>query len=78
MSNSNVHPPRIDPIDSLRGGLDRLLAAGRFVGFWLAVLLPVVYLPLLAGGLTASEAIAFVALIGVNAVSLFVGHGYAR
>ncbi|MFB6095904.1 MAG: hypothetical protein ABEJ74_00760 [Haloferacaceae archaeon] len=78
MSNSNAHPPRIDPIDSLRGGLDRLFAAGRFVGFWLAVFLPVVYLPLLAGGLTTTEAVTFVALIAVNAVSLFVGHGYAR
>lgn len=48
------------------------------VGFWTAVLLPFLYLPLLVIGLdTRAEVFALVALVVVHAVSLSVGYPYA-
>ncbi len=49
----------------------------RFVGFWLSVALPFLYLPLLAAGLdTVSRTVAFLGLITLNVVALAVGHSY--
>ena len=49
------------------------------VGFWSAVALPFLYLPLLASGLDSSSVtIAFLALLAANAVTLFVGHPHRR
>ncbi|WP_277542013.1 hypothetical protein [Haloarcula laminariae] len=51
----------------------------RGVAFWTAVALPFLYLPLLATGLQSSAVrTAFGALLLANAVSLLVGHSYAR
>ena len=69
---------------------DALSRAGRTVGetirtalrnlrvasFWAAIALPVTYLPLLAGGLTGSEALLFVTLVAVNAGAFVLGHDY--
>lgn len=48
----------------------------QFVAFWLATLLPFVYLPLLATGLVSTHRLAFGGLIGLNAVAFVVGHSY--
>lgn len=49
------------------------------VGFWLAVVAPFAYLPLLAVGLdTRPTQYAFAALFAVNVLALYVGRGYAR
>lgn len=48
----------------------------QFVGFWSAVALPMLYLPLLAGGFTGDEATTFAVLLAVHAVALVAGHGY--
>ena len=49
------------------------------LSFWLAVLLPLVHLPLAATGLeTTSELTRFLGLLGLNAVALVVGHGHRR
>ena len=48
----------------------------RVASFWAAIVLPVTYLPLLAGGLTGGEALLFVALVAVNAGALVLGHDY--
>lgn len=63
----------VQPVrESLRTGV-------RAVGFWLAVAIPFLYLPLLVGGFAGSgEVQAFLALLGVNLVGLVVGHGYRR
>jgi hypothetical protein len=50
----------------------------RFVGFWLAVALPFLYLPLLVGGLSGSQLEVFVGLLGLNVLALLFGHGYGR
>jgi hypothetical protein len=57
----------------------RLVAAPlRFVGFWAAVALPFLYVPLLLGGLQGSEAFAFGFLMALNALALVVGHGHGQ
>ena len=50
----------------------------EFVGFWLAVALPLLYLPLLVGGLTGAEVQAFIGLLALNCASLLLGRNYAR
>ena len=58
--------------DTLRTALRNVQVAS----FWAAIVLPVTYLPLLAGGLTGGEALLFVALVAVNAGALVLGHDY--
>jgi len=48
----------------------------RVAGFWAAIVLPVTYLPLLAGGLGGTEALVFVALVALNAGAFVVGHDH--
>jgi hypothetical protein len=48
----------------------------RGMSFWAAIVLPMVYLPLLSGGLTGSETLLFVALIGINAGAFVLGHDH--
>ena len=48
----------------------------RFVAFWVATLLPFVYLPLLATGVVAIHQLGFAGLVGLNAVAFVVGHSY--
>lgn len=48
----------------------------RAASFWTAIVLPVTYLPLLAGGLSGVEALLFVALVAVNAGAFVLGHDY--
>jgi ABC-type Fe3+-siderophore transport system permease subunit len=51
----------------------------RAAAFWLAVVLPFAYLPLLAGGFGGeSELLTFVGLVAANAVALLVGHDHRR
>lgn len=51
----------------------------RATAFWLAVGLPVLYLPLLLHWFSGrDEQAAFVGLVILNVVSLVVGHGYRR
>ncbi|MFC7202381.1 hypothetical protein ACFQJC_02565 [Haloferax namakaokahaiae] len=59
-------------------GLKVVTAPFRFVGFWAAVALPFLYLPLLFNGLNQSEITVFTALVALNALALIVGHNYAR
>ncbi len=48
----------------------------QVASFWAAIVLPVTYLPLLAGGLTGGEVLLFVALVAVNAGAFVLGHDY--
>lgn len=49
----------------------------RTVGFWAAVALPALHVPLLLTGLdTAGEAAAFATLVALNALALWLGHGH--
>lgn len=50
----------------------------RFIGFWAAVALPFLYLPLLFEGLAPNEATVFVGLLSFHALTLVVGHEYGQ
>ena len=65
-----------DATDVARSALDLLAAPVRFAGFWSAVALPLIYLPILAGGFAVGEASAFVALLAAHALALVVGHDH--
>ncbi|PSQ44807.1 hypothetical protein BRD17_02820 [Halobacteriales archaeon SW_7_68_16] len=55
----------------------RVATTIRATGFWLAVALPALHVPLLLSGLgTPSETGAFLALLGLNLLALFVGRSY--
>jgi len=75
------HPSR-SPADlaALAGRLRRLLVRPVVaLSFWLAVLLPLVHIPLAATGLeTTTELVRFLGLLGANAVALVLGHGHRR
>ena len=64
--------------ESLQHGARLVAAPLRFVGFWAAVALPFLYVPLLFGGLEGSETLAFGLLLAANALALVVGHGHAQ
>lgn len=53
-----------------------VVAPLQFVGFWAAVALPFLYLPLLFGGLTGNELPVFVGLLAVNLIGLVLGRSY--
>jgi hypothetical protein len=47
------------------------------VGFWLGTLLPVAYLPVFVAGIDSVQTLSLLlALLGIHAVALVVGHGY--
>lgn len=67
--------------DSANPTVDKLRVAFKpmqFVAFWAAILLPLVYLPMLYGGLNGHQQATFVALLGANLLSFVVGHGHKK
>ncbi|GAB3311164.1 hypothetical protein EI982_04910 [Haloplanus rallus] len=62
--------------DTLRSALTYAALPIRFVAFWLATLLPLTYLPLLATGTVTGHRLAFAGLLTLNAVAFVVGHSY--
>ncbi|WP_458210666.1 hypothetical protein [Haladaptatus sp. NG-SE-30] len=50
----------------------------QFLGFWAAVSIPFLYLPLLPGGLPGTELTVFVSLLAFHVAALVIGHGYRR
>ena len=70
--------PSLDtPVESVRATALRTAAAHvRFVGFWAAVALPFLYVPLLWQGLESNEVTVFVGLLGLHLLALVVGHNY--
>lgn len=78
MSSSNVGIPTPDVFKSGHTSAKQLVMVARFVGFWSAVALPLVYLPLLSGGLVGWQVPTFVVLFALNVLALIVGHDYGR
>lgn len=51
----------------------------RKTGFWVAIVLPVFYLPLLLVGLSSTIAVGlFVGLVAMHLFALYVGHAHRR
>jgi short subunit fatty acids transporter len=55
-----------------------LRAAGRALGFWTAVIVPFLYLPLLTVHTTRQDLVAFLLLLLVNVVGLLAGRNYRK
>jgi hypothetical protein len=54
-----------------------LVSSIRATAFWIAIVLPFLYLPLLVAGLNGSATTtAFIALLLANVLALFVGHSH--
>jgi hypothetical protein len=79
--------PLVNVARTVADGIDSALHLGstlvghsldgvRTVAFWLATLLPLSYLPLLATGVTAEHPLGFVALLCSNALAFVLGHGH--
>lgn len=70
LSDSRVLPSSRHVSESLRKPV-------RLLGFWSAVALPFLHIPLLLTGLEGSaETSAFLVLFALNVVALVVGHGH--
>ncbi|WP_152040934.1 hypothetical protein [Salinigranum salinum] len=80
MSGAHSQSPRLRRVGTTALETLSTLATAtvRTLAFWLAVVLPLAYLPLLAGGITGGELVPFVALLAANVVALLLGHDYAR
>jgi hypothetical protein len=60
---------------ALRRGITAARRCLGTLGFWAAVSLPFLHIPLLLNGLeSSSDALAFGVLVGANLVALLVGH----
>ena len=73
------------PVETVRGlhSTRETLAAllvppVRIVSFWVAAILPLTYLPLLAAGVVAEHPTTFLAVLCVNAAAFVLGHGHRR
>ena len=75
-SHANDRIAGVESPASIQRGAQLVAAPVRFVGFWLAVALPFLYVPLLVGGLTGEQATVFAGLLSLNVVALLVGHGH--
>jgi hypothetical protein len=80
MSGAHSQSPRLRRVGTTTLATLSSLATAtvRTFAFWLAVVLPLAYLPLLADGITGGELVPFVALLAANVVALLLGHDYAR
>ncbi len=80
--SASSNPPS-DRRDDESGRLERaapgLATPIRAVGFWAAIAMPILYVPLLATGLSSSlDGVLFLALIVGNLLALYVGHAHRR
>lgn len=56
---------------------ESVLKPVRLLGFWTAVALPFLHIPLLLTGLEgAADTVVFLALFALNVLALVVGHGH--
>jgi hypothetical protein len=80
MSGAHSRLPRLSVPDvSPLAQLSALLTTTvQCVAFWLAVVFPLAYLPLLGDGVAASELLPFTALLAGHVLALTIGHDYAR
>ncbi|WP_257300387.1 hypothetical protein [Haloarchaeobius sp. FL176] len=64
-----------DYVSALQKGYESAQYGLRTIGFWAAVSLPFVHLPLLLTGLdSTADLLAFGVLLGSNLIALLVGH----
>ena len=62
----------------VRQGTLALRASVQRLSFWAAIVLPLVYLPLLSGGLEPQTGSIVIGLLALNLIALFVGHNHTN
>lgn len=77
-SESPTTLPASDLVAPFARLADALTGVATFLAFWVGTLLPLTYVPLLAGGTFSTRPVAFGALLVVNVVAMVLGHGYKR
>jgi hypothetical protein len=84
MSNASLHSDATESSRTNRRLAARalpasILAKGRALGFWTAIGLPFLYIPLLAIGLeNRHDLLLFLALLVVHVLALFAGRSHRR
>ena len=80
MSTQSAHQDRAAAHDrsAIAQQLRMLFRPVQFVGFWSAVVLPLVLFPLLLSGLASQHLLPFTALLTANVFGLVVGRDYNR
>lgn len=80
MSGAHSRSPRFDSLTTTTfAQLSELASRSvRALAFWLAVVFPLAYLPLLRGGVGSGELLPFLAILAGNVLALTLGHDYAR
>jgi len=69
----------VDSATSLvRHGTLAISSTIRRISFWSAILLPLVYLPLLSGGLGPQTGYIVIGLLALNLIALLVGHNHTN
>lgn len=70
----------VDAVPTLGPALETLTTVlvlpVQFVSFWVAALLPLTYVPMLATGVVAEHPMAFLVVLCVNALAFVLGHGH--
>jgi hypothetical protein len=64
--------------DALRAAVRLAVRPVRFVAFWVATLLPLFYVPLLATGAVTTSRLGFAGVVGLNVAAFVVGHSHNR
>jgi hypothetical protein len=79
-AHSQTQSPRLGSLPaSALANLSTLASkTARALAFWLAVVFPLAYLPLLPGGIGSGELLPFLALLAGNVLALTLGHDHAR
>ncbi len=81
ISNESIAPsnPEAEPQpEGIQSRVTRSVKQpAQFLSFWFAIALPFIHLPLLSRGLgDPTVTLAFMTLLVINVVALYIGHGY--
>ncbi len=77
MENPLAKPPVVDGSGGTGLQASRLIAAVESIAFWIAVIIPFTYLPILAmDAFLPMKPLIFISLFGTNIIALLAGHNY--
>lgn len=77
MGNPLVTSPVFGRSGEKASSRSRLISVVESIAFWIAVIIPFTYLPVLAvGSFIPMKSVVFISLIGTNIIALLVGHNY--
>lgn len=65
-------------VQTVEQGRTALTQSVRWLGFWLAIVLPAVYLPIFYIGIGSYTGPVFLGLLGIQLLAVFAGHNYQR